>query len=141
MNGSNFVVAEFKSNGILQKTIYLRPTTGKISLDENKNINVDNQIEGIRYNALPTRIYNENVEDIQLIQDDELVHIDSLSHFSEVLVIADSQDPNILLSPRRIRFTEPEEVDPDFENYQNQLFISELDSTAWKVLTATSSIV
>lgn len=135
MNSSNFVVAEFKSDGILQKTIYLRPTTGRISLDENKNINVDNHVEGIRYNALPTRIYHDNVEDIPLIPDDELVYTDSLSHFSEVLVIAESQDPNILLSPKRIRFTEPEEFDSDFEHYQNQLFNSELDSTAWKVLT------
>lgn len=135
MNKLNFVVAEFKSDSILQKSIVFRPTTGNITLDENQDITVGSALGEIRYNAIPTRVFSKAIEDILLEPSDNLISLNHLEDYEEVIINAESENSSILLSPRIIRFKDPDEFEPGFEDYQNQLFTGQLDGESWKVIS------
>ena len=135
MNKSNFVVAEFKSDGILEKKIYLRPTTGLVELNADENYQTNTTIEDFRIMAIPAQVFDGVVDDFEVsISDLKVDSTELTSTYGELVLCVESDNPDIKLSPKRIRDESLDTSNDEFEAFQNNLFVGELDNNSWKVL-------
>lgn len=135
MNKSNFVIAEFKYDSNLQKRINFMPTTGNIPINDNQEITLDDTLGAARFSAVPTRVFHDAIEDIILEPQNNLIPLNNLEGFEEIIISAETDHSNILLRPRKIRFKDPSNFNPGFSEYQNQLFTGGLEDESWKIIS------